>query len=228
MAKLRFGGAAMALGGALFILRIGPVVASKPDDVPFPPEASADLVRLAEAAGGAWPAAHVAGLVAAALMVFGYWMHAGALAEAGRRHVGRAAAVIASLAFGLFSIALVIDGFVAYGAILESAAAPEDAQLLDAVGAAHARAVFVYTPAMFAMFVAIGVLASRLIHGQIHSRWLGWLGQAIAILAVIAYFTGLAGPHWDNMQIGGSLTMAAFIWQILVGLVALFGRGLRS
>lgn len=228
MARLRWGGAAMALGAALLIMRIGPVVANKPDDVAFPPEGTADLVRLADAVGAIWPAAHVAGLVAVALLGFGYWAHASALAAAGRPYVGRAAALLATLAFTLFAGALVTDGFVVYAAALESAAAPGDADLLAQTAAAHARALAFFTPALFAMFLAMGVLASRMIHGQIHSRWLGWLGQAIAILAVTAYLTGLAGPHWNNMQVGGSLTMAGFVWHILVGLAALFGRGVRA
>ncbi len=228
MMNLRFGGAAMALGGFLFIARIGPVVVVKPEDVGFPPETTAELVRLATASGGAWPAAHIAGLVAAALMIFAYWKHANVLAAAGRPTVGRAAAFAAAAAFGLFSAALIIDGFVVYAAALASAAAPDNAQLLTSVAEAHARALFFFTPALFTMFIAMGILASRMIHGYLHSRWLGWLGQVIAVLAITAFLTGVAGPNWSNLQIGGSATLAGFVWHIFVGLAALFGRGVRQ
>jgi hypothetical protein len=37
-----------------------------------------------------------------------------------------------------------------------------------------------------------------MLHRAIHTRWLGFTGQIIAISAVTAYLTGVAGPNWNN------------------------------
>ncbi|GJL95308.1 MAG: hypothetical protein DHS20C05_17130 [Hyphococcus sp.] len=224
---LRFAGAAMSLAGILFIGRIAPVVAKKPEDIAFPPANSEELIKLAASAGAAWPIAHVLGLVAVVLVVFAYWRHGEALAKAGHERVGRIAAFIAATGFGLFAIALVIDGFVVYEAALRSMNNPADAALLKKAGDAHQLAILFFTPAMFGMFLAMGVLSSRMLHGYVHSRWLGVIGQIIAIAAITLYLTGLAGPHWDNMQTGGLAMMLGYLWHIIIGLAALFGRGVR-
>lgn len=77
----------------------------------------------------------------------------------------------------------------------------------EEVQGVHHRALMFFTPAMFFIFIAVGVLASRMLHGFIHSRWLGVLGMFI--------------------EIAGSLSMLAMVWTVLVGFAALFGCGVR-
>lgn len=224
---LKFSGAAMVAGALLFFGRMAPIFAILPDDMAFPPETATDLVRLAQLAGPRWPISHAMGLAAVSLFIFGYWGHAQALARSGHRVVGAAAAVIATVAFSAFAAALVIDGFLLSEAAFEYARGGPDAPSLATVEAVHQRALVFFTPAVFLMFIAIGVLSSRMLHGFIHSRWLGGLGMMIAITGPTTYLFGVAGPNWDNLQIGGSLMMLAFLWHFLVGAAALFGKGLR-
>lgn len=218
--SLRVAGAGMAVGGILFFTRMAPIFAVIPEDMEFPPAGGEDLARLAEIAGTAWPLPHAMGLAGVFLFTLGYWAHATALAKAGHRIVGRAAAFIAALAFGLFSIALVTDGFVLFAAINQNAP-------LAQISAIHANALLFFTPGVFLMFIAMGVLSSRMLHGFIHTRWLGAIGMAIAIAGPTAFLFGLTGPNWENMQIGGSLMMLAFLWHLLVGVAALTSRGAR-
>jgi|GEM_PF-6303086 len=218
--RLRLGGAGMMAGGVLFFTRMAPIFPLIPEDMAFPPASTADLIRLAEIAGTLWPLSHAMGLGAVLLFTLGYWIHAEALAQASRKVIGRAAAGIATLAFGLFAVALVTDGFALSAAVSDGRPAEE-------IGAIHASALRFFTPGVFIMFIAMGVLSSRMLHGFIHSRWLGGAGMAIAIAGPTAYLFGVTGPDWDNMQIGGSLMMLAFLWHFLVGLAALFGRGVR-
>ena len=225
---LKLSGLALAIGGVLFFTRMAPIFAIIPDDMAFPPETTADIVRLAELAGPRWQLSHFMGLIATSLFVMGYWGHAARLAAAGHRFVGSAAAIVATLAFGLFSTALVIDGFFLPATALAYAQGGASAPSLAEVEAAHARALTFFTPGVFLMFIAVGVLSSRLLHGFIHSRWLGALGMMIAIAGPTAFLFGVTGPNWDNLQIGGSLMMLAFLWHFLIGVVALFGRGLRG
>ena len=220
VSPLRLAGAGMAVGGILFFTRMAPIFAAIPEDMDFPPTGATDLARLAELAGPAWPISHAMGLVGVVLFTLGYWAHANALAKAGHRVIGRIAALIASLAFGLFSIALIIDGFVLTAAVSENAP-------LSTVAAVHENALRFFTPGVFLMFIAIGVLSSRMLHGFIHARWLGAIGTIIAIAGPTAYLFGVAGPNWDNMQIGGSAMMLAFVWHLMVGVVALFSLNTR-
>lgn len=221
ISPLRLAGAGMAVGGVLFFTRMAPIFSVIPEDMDFPPSGGAALARLAELAGPAWPISHAMGLAGVILFTVGYWAHANALAKAGHRVVGRAGAFIATLAFGLFSIALVIDGFVL------TAAVEQDAPLAQ-VSAIHRNALQFFTPGVFLMFIAMGVLSSRMLHGFIHTRWIGAIGMLVAIAGPTAYLFGAAGPNWDNLQIGGSAMMLAFLWHLLVGAVAVFSPRARA
>jgi len=217
----------MAAGAILFFVRMAPIFPIIPDDMAFPPETAMELVRLAQLAGPRWQLSHAMGFVAVVLFVLGYWGHARALTRAGHHVVGTAAAIIASIAFAAFAVALFIDGFLLPETALAYAAGEASAPGLDAVDAVHQRALAFFTPAVFLMFIAIGVLSSRMLHGFIHSRWLGGLGMTIAIAGPTAYLFGVTGPNWDNLQIGGSLMMLAFLWHLLTGVAAMFGKGAK-
>ncbi len=224
MLVLKLAGSAFAVGAVLFFTRMAPVFAVLPDDMPFPPSSVSDTVRLVEIAGIRWRISHAMGLIAASLFIAGYWGHARVLARAGRNHIATIAAIVATLSFCLFSAALVIDGFLLSAAANAHASGGANAPLLAEVAAIHDRALVFFTPGVFLMFIAMGVLSSRLLHGLIHSRWLGFLGMTVAIAGPTAYLFGLAGPNWNNLRIGGSLMMAAFLWHFLVGVAAFFGK----
>lgn len=213
----------MAVGGLLMFTRIVPIFAILPENMAFPPETTADLVRLVVVAGSRWQLSHVLGLVAVSLFTIGYWLHATVLAKLGTRRVGIAAAGTATIAFGLFAVALLLDGFhVSATAAAYASNTGGSMVTLEDVAKAHEQALLFFTPGVFLMFVAMGLLASRMLHRFIHSRWLGGLGQLVAIAAVTAFLFGVTGPNWNNMRIGGSAMMAGFVWHLLVGLSALF------
>ncbi len=225
---LRWAGAGMALGGILIVGRMAPIFAILPDDMAFPPEAAEDLVRLVDLAGFRWQLSHGLGFAAVILFIAGYWAQAGALADAGHRIIGRIAALIATIAFGSFAVALLTDGFLfPEAAMAFLAGGPKAPSLVEAAGV-HEQALLFFTPAMFLMFVAMAVLSSRLLHGFIHSRWLGGFGMIVGVAGPTAYLFGVTGPNWSNMQISGSLMMLGFLWLFLIGLVSLFGRGVRQ
>lgn len=226
-ATLRWAGAGMALGGILIVGRMAPIFAIVPEDMGFPPVAAEDFVRLVELAGARWQFSHGLGLVAVILFIAGYWAQAGALAQAGQRIIGRVAALIATIAFGSFAVALVTDGFLFPEAAMAYLQGGANAPSLDETSAVHDQALSFFTPAMFLMFVAMAVLSSRLLHGFIHSRWLGAFGMLVGVAGPTAYLFGITGPNWSNIQISGSLMMLGFLWLFLIGLVSLFGRGVR-
>ena len=227
-AQLRWAGAGMIIGGLVIFGRMAPIFSILPDDMAFPPTTTPDLIRLAELAGARWQVAHALGYVTVALFTLGYWAHANALAAAGHPFIGRIAAIIASLAFGLFGIALYLDGFVLPNVAQAYSASGPAAPGLTHVQAAHDHALQFFTPAMFLMFIAMGVLSSRMLHGFIHYRWLGWFGMTLAVAAPTAFLFGVTGPNWNNLQIGGSLLMMGYFWHVIVGVASLLGRSVRD
>lgn len=219
--QLKWAGFAMLLGSILMIIRMGPVLTVLPDNMPFPPVTTAQFIELIEITGGRWQLSHIMGLLAVSLLMIGYWGHAVVLVKMKSRRIGIAAAIVATLAFGLFATALVIDGFrvpaIASDYLLGVA---RTVVTVEDVAKIHDLALSFFTPAVFLMFIAMGLLSSRMLHRFIHTRWLGGLGQLIAIGATTAYLFGVTGPNWNEIRIGGSAMMAGFIWHVLVGLSA--------
>ena len=223
--RSKWAGAAMIIGGLLMITRMVPIFAILPDDMAFPPETTQEMIRLAGIAGSRWQLSHIMGLAAVILFGVAYGWHVNALLRLGWKRIGIVLAVAATMAFGLFGIALVIDGFVVPATIDSYVSANGvNATTLEQVAGSHQLAQRFFTPSMFLLFVTMGLLSSPMLHRAIHTRWLGFVGQFIAILAVTAYLTGVAGPNWNNLQIAGTLIMAAFLWHLVVGSHALFSR----
>ena len=221
--QIKWAGAALVAGGLLMFARMAPILAVVPEDMAFPPESTQEMVRLAEIAGSGWQLSHLMGLAAVLLFAIAYGWHAQVLIRLGWKRIGLATAVTATTAFGLFATALFLDGFI-LPATIESyvSAAGGQPATLEQVADSHSFALRFFTPAVFLMFVAAGLLSSPMLHRVIHVRWLGVVGQAIAVIAVTAYLTGITGPDWNNMRIAGTLMMAAFAWHLLLGSRTLF------
>ena len=223
--RIKWAGAALVLGGLLMFTRMAPIFAVLPEDMSFPPASTQEMVRLAAIAGSRWQISHLMGLVAVALFAIAYAWHVNVLLRLGWKRIGLATAAAATGAFGLFGIALFIDGFVVSAAIQRYlSTGGTESMLLEQVAEMHSLALTFFSPAIFLLFVAMGVLSSPMLHRRIHSRWLGVAGQFIAITAVVAYLTDVAGPHWNNLQIAGTLMMAAFAWHLLVGARSVFKK----
>ena len=221
--RFKWAGAAMVVGGFLMFTRMAPIFVILPDDMAFPLETTQEMVRLAGIAGARWQLSHIMGLAAVVLFAVAYGWHVSVLMRIGWKRVGVVLAVMAAMAFGLFGTALLIDGFVV-PATIESFVSTNEGQsmTLEQVAGSHQLALRFYTPGMFLLFVTIGLFSSPMLHRVIHARWLGFIGQIIAISAVTAYLTGLTGSDWNNLQVAGTLMLAAFAWHVLVGSRALF------
>jgi len=218
-------GAALVIGGLLMLTRMAPILVVLPEDMAFPPETTQEMLRLATVTGPRWQLSHLMGLAAVLLFGIAYGWHVNVLIQSGWQRVGYGLAAISILAFGLFGIALLIDGFVVPATMENHLAATGVQQAsLEQFEESHQLALGFFTPGIFLLFATMGLLSAPMLHRKIHSRWLGVAGQAIAVLAVTAYLTGITGPHWDEMQIAGTLMLAAFAWHLLVGIRLLFAK----
>lgn len=221
--RIKWAGAAMVVGGLLMFTRMAPIFVVLPDDMAFPPETTQEMIRLVGIAGSRWQLSHIMGLAAVVLFAVAYYWHVNVLMRLEWKRIGVVLSVMATMAFGLFGIALIIDGFVV-PATIESytSANGGEAMTLEQVAASHQLALRFFTPGIFLLFVSMGLLSSPMLHRVIHTRWLGLIGQLLAVTAVTAYLTGVTGPDWNNLRIAGTLMMAAFAWHLLVGSRALF------
>ncbi|MDH4109733.1 MAG: hypothetical protein OEW35_15685 [Gammaproteobacteria bacterium] len=222
-------GVALVVGGLLMFTRMAPVLVVLPEDMAFPPATTQEMLRLAVIAGARWQLSHVMGLFAVLLFGIAYGWHVIFLVRAGWRWVGPGLAVTSLLAFTLFGIALLIDGF-AVPAMIDDHLAAGGARTatLEQVEEMHLLALRFFAPGIFLLFLTIGLFSAPMLHREIHSRWLGVTGQTIAVVAVMAYLTGLTGPHWNEMQIAGTLMLAAFAWHLLVGARALIAKPIAA
>ncbi len=221
--QIKWAGAALVAGGLLMFTRMAPIFAVLPDDMAFPPETTEEMVRLAGIAGSRWQLSHVMGLAAVLLFAVAYGWHVKVLMLLGWRRIGIALAALATMAFGLFAVALVIDGFVVAATIDSHVLANEgQSATLAQITESHQLALRFFTPGIFLLFVSMGLLSAPMLHRVFHTRWLGLTGQVIGVIAVTAYLTGITGPNWNVMQIAGTLMLAAFAWHLLVGSRALF------
>ncbi|MDH5321337.1 MAG: hypothetical protein OEW81_02820 [Gammaproteobacteria bacterium] len=222
-------GVALVVGGLLMFTRMAPVLAVLPEDMAFPPATTQDMVRLAVITGARWQLSHMMGLLAVLLFGIAYGWHVMLLIRAGWRSLGPGLAVTALLAFPLFGIALVIDGFAVPATIADHlAAGGTGAATLEQVAATHRLALRFFAPGVFLMFVTMGILSAPMLHREIHARWLGVAGQLIAVLAVTAYLTGLTGPHWNELQVAGTLMLVAFAWHLIIGARALIVKRIAA
>ena len=221
--QIKWAGAALVAGGLLMFTRMAPILVILPDDMVFPPETAQEMVRLAGIAGSRWQLSHIMGLAAVVLFAVAYGWHVNVLMRLGWKRIGIALAVMATMAFGLFGTALMIDGFVV-AATIDSHVLANGGQstTLAQVTESHQLALRFFTPGIFLVFVSMGLLSVPMLHRVFHTRWLGLMGQVIGVIAVTAYLTGVAGPNWNVMQIAGTVMMAGFAWHLLVGSRALF------
>lgn len=221
--QIKWAGAALLAGGLLMFTRMAPILVILPEDMVFPPESTQEMVRLAGTAGWRWQLSHIMGLVAVILFAVAYGWHVNVLIRSGWKRIGIVLAVLATMAFGLFGSALVIDGFVVPATIDSYVSASESqSTTLAQIAESHQLALRFFTPGIFLLFVSMGLLSAPMLHRVFHTFWLGLIGQVIGVIAVIAYLTGVTGPNWNVMQIAGTLMMAAFAWHLLVGTRALF------
>jgi hypothetical protein len=220
--QIKWVGVAMVVGGLLMFTRMAPIFAVLPDDIGFPPETTQELIKLAAAAGSRWEVSHLMGFAAVILFTVAYGWHANFLIRLGWKRIGLGLAVISTTAFGLFAIALLVDGFYVSATIDSYVSANSGrSTTLEQVAESHQLALFFFTPGILLVFVAMGLLSLPMLFREFHSRWLGIMGQIIAVTAVTAYVAGLTGPNWNELQIAGTLMMSAFAWNLLVGMRAL-------
>jgi len=223
--RIKWSGAALVAAALLMFTRMAPIFVILPEDMAFPPETTQEMVRLAGIAGWRWQLSHIMGLAAIVLLFLAYSSHVKVLRQLGWKRIGLAIAVVATLAFGLFAIALVIDGFFVPATIASYMSANTDESVtIEQVTAMHQLALRFFTPGVLLVFVTMGLLSSPMLHRVFHARWLGVAGQVISIVAVTAYLTGVTGANWSNLQIAGTLMMLAFAWHLLVGSRALLSR----
>ena len=222
---LKIGGASMFGGAILMFGRMAPIFANLPEELEsFPPVGSEQLVILARGVGPLWQLAHGLGALALIMLAFGFYAH---WRTARDRNFGLVANIMigaAAMGLGLFTIAMLIDGWGVTGAI-----AAWDAGIgsFVAIEQTHAQAVFLYPWGNFLIFIAVATLGSLIIHRAFHVRLWGLIGLALGVLADTGFLFGLMGDHWND-RLGMTVMLFGMVWMAVPGLMAVFSRKPRD
>lgn len=219
---LRMAGSFMVLAGLLLITRLAPIFANLPEGLTdFPPANTGQLAMLAAHNTSGYHISHLMALLAMPLLWIGFLAHYQRLSEKGlvRRSIIGMTGI--SMGAGLFSIALLSDGFlmpfVSHEFMSPQLLDKNTAEMLVAI--THKLSLSFFTPAMFSFYVGFGFFASPFAHGHMHNKWFGFAGIALANIGVFGFM--LKGENFNLMPLGGLVMMATFFWVLALGISAL-------
>lgn len=219
---MRMAGSFMVLAALLLITRLVPIFANLPEGFAgFPPATTEQLAMLAAHNTSGYHLSHLMALLAMPLLWIGFFAHYQRLVEKGlvRRSIIGMTGI--TMGAGLFSIALLSDGFLLTFASLEFMSP----QMLDKnaaemlVAFTHKMSMSFFTPAMISLFVGFGFFASPFAHGHMHNKWLGFIGIALANTGAFGLI--LKGAEFSRMPLGGLVMMGTFFWVLAIGISAL-------
>lgn len=128
-----------------------------------------------------------------------------------------------ALGFGLFFIAALIDSFVLQDAVREFSSNPQNSSVSYLVHYTHNFALIFFSPAIFLIFLFIGVISAGIIMGKFFDTWLGWSGGVLADLSMIGYVTGFMGARWDNFPYSGMVVLFGYVWLFILGIYTIRG-----
>ncbi len=218
---LKTSGYFMIMAGLLLLTRLIPIFANLPDGfTEFPPATPQDMAILAAHNPAGYQLSHFMALLALPLMWIGLFSHYQRYLKKGM--VRRAIIGMVGLTVGmlLFSIALLIDGYmvplISTEYMMPSLLTKQTALFL--VTYSHQFALTFFNPSALFFAIGFGFMASPMAHGQIHNKWFGYVGMALASIVVSSHFFG-----WklQGMPLGATVMMVFFLWIFLLGFSSL-------
>jgi hypothetical protein len=221
MLDLKTSGYLQILAGLLLLTRLIPIFANLPEGFSqFPPATTEDMAILAAHNTAGYHYSHLMALFALPLLWLGFFSHYQRYLAKGMVRRAVFGMVGLTVAVTLFSIAVLIDGYLVPLAAAEYVAPTmiSSETALYFVMYSHALAMLFFTPSALFFAIGLGLLASPMAHGQIHSKWFGFAGIFLANLGVFGHIF-----DWtlNGMPLGASVMMAFFIWTFLLGFSSL-------
>lgn len=221
MLDLKTSGYFMILAGLLLLTRLIPIFANLPEGfTTFPPATTEEMAILAAHNTYGYHWSHLMALFAMPLLWLGFFSHYQRFMTKGLCKRATTGIVGLSLGVLLFSIAVLVDGFLVPITAAEFVS-PETISKETALyftQYSHALAMIFFSPAALFFAIGFGLLASPMAHGHIHNKWFGFIGMILSNIGIFGYFFG-----WTlkGMPLGATVMMAFFLWTFLLGFSSL-------
>ena len=217
MLDLKTSGYFLIAASLLLLTRLIPIFANLPEGfTTFPPATVEDMAILAAHNTSGYHYSHLMAFFALPLLWLGFYAHYQRYVEVGMIRRATTGIVALTVAVILFSIAVLIDGFMVPLASSEYVT-PEMLNKETALFFAHFShqlAMSFFTPSALFFAIGLGLLASPMAHGQIHNKWFGIIG---IVLANISIFGTLFGWTLNGMALSASVMMGFFFWSFALG-----------
>lgn len=221
------GGTALILGALLSLTRMIPVMANLPDGfISFPPETADQIALLHSGNTIGVVISHVMALAAFFCYALGFGVLFKLLWGWAKPQLALLFIVASGFGLMLFSVAVVIDGFILHLVADYFTTVSDTKQGIASflVLFTHKSALSFMAPGQFALMVGLACLAYGLFRSNHYNRWLNLVGLSIGVLAVTTYVTGIAGPYWNNMQVAGLSILLSHVWYVWLGVAVLRHR----
>jgi hypothetical protein len=217
----KLGGAALIDAILLTLTRNIPIVIGQPaDSQELFPQSASGIAQLIDVNLSGWHASHIMALLSFPLFLWGFMTFYRLLVARNRRVIALPFIISMGLGLTLYTVAVVIDGFMtpvaAQNLLSATGEAQETATFL--VSYTHNFALSFFAPALFAIVAGIGILSVGLFSTQLYARWFRWAGLILSVIAIVGYISGIFGSHWDNFQVTGPVLMLVYVWFLILGI----------
>ena len=182
----RAAGWAIILGAILNLTRMVPVMVGRTNLAPqFPLKSAEDIAAFVSGNYAGHAISHNMALVSFLLFIFGILF----LYEISKLSIllAKIFTLVGIFAFLMFTIAVLIDGWVMPDAVREYLTNPANEVLGFLVNFTHDFALIFYTVAVFCIFLFIATLSAASLRINLFSRWFCWSGMIMGDFAILLY-----------------------------------------
>ncbi|MBI3116426.1 MAG: hypothetical protein HYZ12_03715 [Thaumarchaeota archaeon] len=184
------------------------------------PGSTEGLARLIVNNVNAYYASHLMLMLAFPLMFLGFLTLYKTLSR-GDPFYAMPALLLFGLATPLFTLIMLIDGFIDPFLAQKYLAAVVEEKLLSAMLLEFSSllAISLVAPAFFAFWAGGGLLGASLIKANSYNKGFAWIGVVLGLIGVLGYVSGIFGPYWVSRPIFVPYAVAFTLWLLVLGIL---------
>lgn len=217
----KLAGFAFITGAVLNVTRMIPVMVGR-DNIPpqFPLNNAEDISFFVSGNYTGHFISHLMALAAFSLIILGlFYLYRLALKKS-QELTPHVFITFGMFGFGLFTIAVIIDGFIMPWTVENYLSSPSEISAI-LVEFSHKSALRFYAPANLLIFICIGFVSLSLFKMEKFPRMWCFAGMLLCDLALIGYIFGWFGYEWEFIPWSGIIFLFAHLWWISLGALLL-------